>query len=160
MAPVAAKAASTISNGMIWVSSPRWPGANTPEATLLVEVMVATAGEGADWGGNGAPGADVILVDHVLPEPRCHVTSRPRALDTKPNPLRVRRLITRRFDLFGYGDTGGGCEADKLGWGGQTGSCGLGGVPDDAQQRPGLADDVIDGLLGDAEEVGQGSLRR
>src|SRR6266511_3143427 len=80
--------------------------------------------------------------------------------DARPGGLRVRRLITRRFDLFGYGDTGGGCEADKLGWGGQTGSCGLGGVPDDAQQRPGLADDVIDGLLGDAEEVGQGSLRR
>jgi hypothetical protein len=29
-------------------------------------VMVATAGEGANWGGNGAPGTDVILVDHVL----------------------------------------------------------------------------------------------
>jgi len=37
-----------LSNGMIWVSSPSWPGANTPEATLLVEVMVATAGEGAE----------------------------------------------------------------------------------------------------------------
>src|SRR6266511_2940206 len=80
--------------------------------------------------------------------------------DARPGGLRVRRLITRRFDLFGYGDTGGGCEADKLGWGGQTGSCGLGSVPDDAQQRPGLADDVIDGLLGDAEEVGQGCVRR
>jgi len=38
------------------VSSPRWPGASTPEATLTVVVMVSTAGEGAEWDGNGAPG--------------------------------------------------------------------------------------------------------
>src|SRR6266545_1673617 len=39
-----------------WVSSPRWPGASTPEATLIVVVMVSTAAEGAEWDGNGAPG--------------------------------------------------------------------------------------------------------
>jgi hypothetical protein len=31
--------ASTMSNGTIWVSSPRWPGAKTPPATVIVRVM-------------------------------------------------------------------------------------------------------------------------
>jgi hypothetical protein len=86
MVPVAASAASTISNGTIWVSSPRWPGASTPEATLIVVVMVATAGEGAEWDGNGAPGVDVILVDHVLTGApfSCHLAT--------PNPLTPSRI--------------------------------------------------------------------
>jgi hypothetical protein len=40
------KAAS--SNGICQVSSPRWPGANTPAATVIVLVMVMTAGRMAD----------------------------------------------------------------------------------------------------------------
>ncbi len=41
--PVSSSTASTSSNGTYWVSSPRWPGAKTPEATWMELVRVVMA---------------------------------------------------------------------------------------------------------------------
>jgi predicted enzyme related to lactoylglutathione lyase len=38
-----ARTSSTSSNGRDWVNSPRWPGANTPPATVTSQPMVAVA---------------------------------------------------------------------------------------------------------------------
>ncbi len=40
---VCSRTSSTSSNGRYWVSSPRWPGANTPAATVTTRVMVVVA---------------------------------------------------------------------------------------------------------------------
>jgi hypothetical protein len=40
---VCSKTSSTSSNGRYWVNSPKWPGANTPAATVTARVMETVA---------------------------------------------------------------------------------------------------------------------
>jgi hypothetical protein len=47
---------TTISNGTIWVSSPIWPGAYRPPATLTTRLMTKSVL-------SGTPGSEVVLVD-------------------------------------------------------------------------------------------------
>src|SRR5690606_19890445 len=55
---VALSAASTISKGTSWVSSPRWPGANRPPATVTTRVMAHCSDSGAS-----GPCERLVLVD-------------------------------------------------------------------------------------------------
>jgi len=76
------------------VSSPRWPGAKTPTATVFVSVMLSVADGQAEWDGNGAPGAVVILVEHVptrAPLP-CHPAT-PGLMTTHSQALTTRHWI-------------------------------------------------------------------
>jgi hypothetical protein len=57
--PVSSNTVSTSSNGMTCVNSPRWPGAKTPDATVMVQVMSVVA----DWGDNETSTRELILAD-------------------------------------------------------------------------------------------------
>ena len=90
--PRSSRTLSTSSNGRNLVKAPKWPGACSPFAVVMVRVSVIVP----NWPGNGTSGVEIVLVDSST-------TAGPVSLSQQPRIFLSHLTNGRRTYLHGIG---------------------------------------------------------